>query len=499
MAKPAAAAVDVDIDVSRLSWPQLALFAYTLQCAGSYGIEQAVGAAGAFGVIAGLVALGLLWALPQALITAELSSAFPKSGSSLYWVQAGLGERLAFVNAVCLSTGMVIDAAIWPGLLTSYASALLPALADPATAFAAQFACVLIVCGANVAGVRVLVLASVLTLCATVTPFLIFAPAAAALGQPFDFTAAAAAPAFVPGGGGAVVFLTTILWSFQGLANIGSLAAEVREPKRAFPRAMLLLVALIVLSYSVPCFLGVALQPDLTQWQEGYFSTLLANIAPWLGVYITVGSSVAMLSAGLTSTAVYARFIAAAAAEGYLPLPLLGMQRVTRFRTPVPAIVLLCCTTLALANVSFAGLLAFDTMLNVVSTFLVVASYLRLRLTRPDLPRPFEVDFGAGTRGALAAWCFALPSLAIAAASLAIVAATGGAVAVGVAAALCAAAYAVAVAREWSGGCWGRWAQRGGAEEESAGQSSEAFELAEGLLPPPAGGGGSGSGRGQSE
>ena len=456
-----AAELDAERDVlARLTWPQLALFAYTLQCAGSYGVEQAVGAAGALGVIVGLIVFGLLWALPQALITAELSSAFPKSGSSLYWVQAALGERLAFVNAVCLSTGMVIDAAIWPGLLTSYASALVPALADPATAFALQLACVVLVCAANVAGVRVLVVASALTLCATVTPFLLFAPAAAALGQPFDFGAAAAAPALVPGGGGAVVFLTTILWSFQGLPNVGSLAAEVRDPQRAFPRAMVLLVALIILSYAVPCFLGVALQPDLSQWSEGYFSTLLAGIAPWLGVSITVGSSVAMLSAGLTSTAVYARFIAAAAAEGYLPLPLLGRQRATRFRTPVPAIVLLSCTTLALSTVSFAGLLALDTMLNVVSLFLVVASFLRLRLARPDLPRPFRVPFGSGAHAGLAAWGFALPSLLIAVASMAVVAMTGGAVQVGIAAALCAATYAVAVARELTGGCWGRWSLR---------------------------------------
>ena len=426
-------------------------------------------------MVLGLVALGLLWALPQALITAELSSAFPRSGSSLYWVVAGLGERLALVNAVCLSVGMVFDAAVWPGLLTSYAAALLPALADPASAFAVQFACVLLVCAANVAGVRVLVVASALTLCATVTPFLLFAPAAAALGQPFDAAAVASVPASIAPSE-VVIFLSTILWSYQGLPNLGSLAAEVREPKIAFPRAMVLVVALMVLTYAVPVCLGVALQPDLTQWQEGFFSTLLAGVAPWLGVMITVGSSVAMLSGGLTSTAVYARFIAAAAAEGYLPLPLLGMQRVTRFKTPVPAIVLLCCTTLALANVSFAGLLAFDTMLNVVSTFLSVASFLRLRLTQPDLPRPFEISVG-GVSAVRVAWCFALPSLVIAVASLAIVAVNGGAVAVGCTATLCVATYAAAVARERTGGCFGRWVLR-----RVAGEGAPP-ELSEGLLP----------------
>ena len=139
----ASGAADSDLPpLSQLSWPQLAVVAYMLQCGGAYGIEQAVGAGGASGVILALIALGLLYALPQALMTAELAAAFPVSGSSLYWVEAALGERWALVNAVCLSVGMIFDAALWPGLLTSYMVDLVPALSDPATAFALQLACV---------------------------------------------------------------------------------------------------------------------------------------------------------------------------------------------------------------------------------------------------------------------------------------------------------------------------------------------------------------------
>jgi amino acid transporter len=171
-----------------------------------------------------------------------------------------------------------------------------------------------------------------------------------------------------------LVFISTILWTFQGLPNIGNLAAEVQNPRKSFPITMSALILLMVLTYGTAVALGVALQPDLTQWQEGYFSTLLATISPWLGVFITLGSTIAMLSGGLTSTAVYSRFIAAAAKEGYIPFPLLGQQNMTQFKTPVPAILLLSCTTFALTNLNFTSLLAVDTTLNVISIVLVVIS-----------------------------------------------------------------------------------------------------------------------------
>ena len=41
-----------------------------------------------------------VWAVPQALIVAELSTTFPGDhGGSVRWVEAGLGELAGFVNA----------------------------------------------------------------------------------------------------------------------------------------------------------------------------------------------------------------------------------------------------------------------------------------------------------------------------------------------------------------------------------------------------------------
>jgi amino acid transporter len=171
-----------------------------------------------------------------------------------------------------------------------------------------------------------------------------------------------------------------------------------------------------------------------------------------------------MLAGGLTSTAVYARFIAAAAKEGYIPIPMLGRQSMTRFGTPVPAIVLVSCSTLALTNINFGSLLAFDTTLNVISIVLVVISYLRLRYTQPDLNRPFEIPGGR-----IVAWLVSVPSIVLACAAFGIVATSGEAVPVAFAFALVAAIYVTGLVRDKTNGCWGRWkVGRGGSigEEE---------------------------------
>jgi amino acid transporter len=439
-----------DVNLTKLSWPQLTLFAYTLYCAGAYGIEQAVSVGGAAGVILALFGFGLVWALPQALIVAELSTAFPKSGSSLYWVEEALGCRWALVNAWCLSLGQIFDAAIWPAMLTSYASTLIPSLNIQSIAISVQFICIILVCIINIAGLRVLVITSLVTNLFTLTPFILFPFVALFLKQTFTFSAILQIPQISTSN--AAVFISTILWTFQGLPNIGNLAAEVKNPRKSFPITMSALIILMVLTYGTAVALGVALQPDLTQWQEGYFSTLLATISPWLGVFITLGSTIAMLSGGLTSTAVYSRFIAAAAKEGYIPVPTLGQQKMTRYKTPVPAILLLSCTTFALTNLNFTSLLAVDTTLNVISIVLVVMSYLRLRYIQPDLKRPYEIPGGI-----FVAWLISIPSLLLSCFAFIIIATSGEAIPVTFAFVLLVVIYIIGYIREKTNACWGRW------------------------------------------
>jgi amino acid transporter len=430
-----------------LSWLQLAVVAYAFNCGGAYGIESAVGQGGAFFCVLFLCVFGLLWALPQALMTAELATAFPRNGGSLYWIEAGLGRRWALVAAVCLNFGQALDMAVYPGLLTSYLGVLWPAVAaDARVAFGVQAGVVLAQAAFNVLGLEVLTSVSYATMAVALFPFLALPLAAAAQRRPFE--PGAAGPAATPDGlrSNQAVFAATMLWVFQGWSSVGSLAADVRDPRRSYPRAMLLLVAATVATYAVPILYSVALAPDLADWDEGFFGELAQSVAPWLGVCMALGGVASNFAAGLNSFAMYSRFLQATAAERYVPVAALGRDDTTRFGTPVNAIALLTVSTLALTNVDFDALLGVDTLFNALSVVLVSASFLRLRIVAPALARPYFVPGGMAVAAAAAGSTFALCGVS------AVVAALSSWASVLIVGGVAAAAYAAAWFREGRAG-----------------------------------------------
>lgn len=70
----------------------IAAVTFSQVCGSPLGIEAAVGAGGAYGFIIALVLGMVIWAIPQSLIVAELSSAFPAAGGTVGWVEEGLGN-----------------------------------------------------------------------------------------------------------------------------------------------------------------------------------------------------------------------------------------------------------------------------------------------------------------------------------------------------------------------------------------------------------------------
>ena len=88
-------------DKPKIGVLRLAALLFFSVSGGPLGTEGLVNAAGPLYSLIGLCILPLIWCFPVGLMTAELSSAFPKDGGYVWWVDAAFGRFWGYVR-VCV-------------------------------------------------------------------------------------------------------------------------------------------------------------------------------------------------------------------------------------------------------------------------------------------------------------------------------------------------------------------------------------------------------------
>jgi amino acid transporter len=189
-------------------------------------------------------------------------------------------------------------------------------------------------------------------------------------------------------GEGLSTAILVALWNYMGWDNASTVAQEVDNPQRNYPRAMFLSVTAVAVTYVVPltaiAFAGLGIAQFTTgSWADA--ATALAG--PWLGVAIVFGGTITGLGMFNALTMSYARVPMVLAEDGMLPTSL-----ARRNRKGVPWVaVLVCATAWALAlQFSFERLIAIDLMLYGGSLILEFVALVVLRIREPNLARPFR-------------------------------------------------------------------------------------------------------------
>lgn len=377
----------------------LALFglSYGFLCGGPFGIESAVGAMGGIASIVGLLIFGIFWGLPQTLVAAELTAAFPESGSVLSWLEAGLGRRWAAVGVGCFVFSQIFDLAIYSGQIVAYTSGLYPSFIT-GSPVAIVFQCCIVLCvgAANLLGLTVITKVVILMLFVTLTPFILIPLVASSRAMQFNWNAVTVIPAPTPLR--IANLCSVLLWTFQGMFNVASCANLVHNPSVVYPRVLLAVTFCLVCTYAIPIAYGVALWPNTTdEWSSGTFTDVASFVQPFLGDWVLIGAAFANLIGGLCGTQLYALLISRLAESQLLPLgKVVGGELARKSEEGIPkaAIAFLTMTTMGLQFLDFTQIVAIDTALNLAGFFLVSTSYLRLRIIAPDLDRPYRVPGG---------------------------------------------------------------------------------------------------------
>jgi amino acid transporter len=178
------------------------------------------------------------------------------------------------------------------------------------------------------------------------------------------------------------------LWNYMGWDNASTIARDVDNPQRNYPRAMIGAALLTALTYVLPlAAMAVAgLSPE--GFTTGSWAVAGRAIGgPLLGLAVVAGGiicGVGMFNALMMS---YTRLPIAMAADGLLPRVFLR-----RNRRGVPWIsVIACGVGWALAlRLPFERLISIDLILYGSSLILEFLALIFLRRREPDLPRPFR-------------------------------------------------------------------------------------------------------------
>ena len=355
---------------------------------GTYGIEDIVHGAGYGRAILFLTLTPLLWSLPTAFMIGELSSALPFEGGYYAWVRRAMGNFWGFQEAWLSLTASVFDMAIYPTLFVAYLTRLFPWFSVNYRGVMVGLAVVVACAALNIAGVKVVSTTSLWLFFALSSPFLLIV-----LLSPVKYAAlfhAVTKPTTskVDIIGGLLICMS----NYMGWDNASTIATEVERPQRTYPRAMLVAVCIVALSYIVPVAAVWMTGLPSGAWETGSWADIAGMLGgPLLRVALVVGgmfSAFGMFNALVMS---YSRLPLAMAQDGMLPK---FFGKLNRRRAPWVAIVVLAAGWAMCLKLNFEQLVTLDIFVYGLSLALEFVALAVLRVREPNLKRPFRVPGG---------------------------------------------------------------------------------------------------------
>ncbi len=358
---------------------------YFMVSGGPYAIEDILGGAGFAKAIVILLVLPFLWSLPTALMIGELASAIPAEGGFYIWVRRALGPFWGYQEGWLSLSASIFDMAIYPAIFVLYLGKFSPALTDGWLAYAWPLAVVVLCCAWNLRGAPAVGEDSIWMFALLLAPFALFIGLAVwravTLHPAMQWAAPASESALSTG-------VLVALWNYMGWDNASTVAQEVENPQRNYPRAMIASTILVAVTYILPIAAMAMAGLSSTGFTTGDWVSAATSLGgPLLGFAVVAGGAITGVGMFNALVMSYTRLPMAMAEEGMLP------QVVARRNSRgVPWVsVVLCGLAWALAlQLPFKQLISIDLILYGSSLLLEFVALVVLRIREPNLERPFK-------------------------------------------------------------------------------------------------------------
>jgi amino acid transporter len=363
---------------------------YFMVSGGPYDIEDIIGYGGYERALILLLVLPFFWSFPTALMLGELASAVPAEGGFYAWVHRALGPFWGFQEAWLSLASSVFDMAIYPTTFVLYLGRLAPALTAGHRGLLLELTVVAAAVFWNLRGAVSVGEGSIGLWAVSISPYVVLVGLAVAAGflgahGPFGGHASMGHPA-------GVSFSTAVLvamWNYMGWDNATTVANEVENPQRNYPRMILIAVSMIMLTYAIPVSAAAWAGIPASRFTTGAWVDAARTLGgPLLAAAVVIAGVVDDFGTYSNLTMSYTRLPHALAEDGFLPSVF-----TKKLRNGSPWVAILACGlcwALAL-GFTFERLITIDLALWGLSLALEFLALIVLRKREPLLKRPFRI------------------------------------------------------------------------------------------------------------
>jgi amino acid transporter len=363
---------------------------YSYTTGGPFGLEDQVGNSGPGMTLLYHLLIPLFWCIPISLVAAELTTAMPVQGGFYRWVRAAFGDAWGFLAGWWNWTASFLLGSAYAVLFADYLGFYFPQLTGR-NHYLVAAALIAAVTYINVRGIQMVGRISTLLEIFVLLPIAVMIVLGLAHWKhnPFVPLVPPHKPFFQVFGVG----LALGVWLYSGYEQLSTVAEEVENPRRTFPRALAFVVPLSIATYFLPTFASLAALDNWQQWHGDYFSVAARLIGgPLLGAWVALAAMVT--NAALLNSTVLAttRMPFALAEDGFFPRTFTRIH--PRYGTPALAIIVSGAIYAAFAMFTLTQLISVYAWLRVATSLMTVLSAWKLRRLKPEMPRAFIIPGG---------------------------------------------------------------------------------------------------------
>lgn len=356
------------------------------------GSEDAIKAAGPRLGLLGFIVMPFIWSIPEALVTAELASTFPHNGGFVVWVNEAFGERMAYQEGLLKWMSGLLDSAVYPVMMLNYLRTVVPELES--TPHAELFFCmpvVAVLTAAQYVGIEIVGTTSTVVIVVTLMPFIVLVCWGLPNVEGSKLTAKKDGELTRADWS---LFLINLFWNLNYWDSISTLASEVDNPGRTFPRALAVAMVLTVGMYISVLGVAVGTAPEGQSWENSELADAGAWVAgEWLKIWIVISVSISCIGLYLAEVSTDIFMLEGMAGMGMLPK---FFHRKNKFGTPVVGLAIQ--TTLVVFFINVLGdmetIIAWEMVSYCVAQVLEFGAFIKLRQKYPNVKRPFKSPGG---------------------------------------------------------------------------------------------------------